>query len=128
MCTFCCTTCQKKIKEHGSLVDCEVFGLDYPMIENTTKLYDKSFLCSGYVHKEKISKQAIQTCKSKMVFRYKYDALRNAWKIHKKENKILRPYKCEVCGKWHLTTFRGVLEYNPTEEFLKAKNAQKFYD
>lgn len=50
MSTFICTVCQNRIKEHCSNVDCGYYNDTRPMIEDTTKLYDKSFLCSHFVH------------------------------------------------------------------------------
>lgn len=40
--TFICTVCQNRIKERGSNVDCGYYNDTRPMIEDTTKLYDKS--------------------------------------------------------------------------------------
>lgn len=50
MSTFICTVCQNRVKEYGSKVNCGYYNDIRPMIENTTKLYDKSFLCPHFIH------------------------------------------------------------------------------
>lgn len=62
MSTFICTVCQNRIKEHGSKVDRGYYNDTRPMIEDTTKLYDKSFLCPHFVH---VRYHNIDVCKSK---------------------------------------------------------------
>lgn len=125
---FVCTTCQNRIKEHGSLVDCFAFGNDIQMLKDTTKLYDKSFICENYKRVDKVSYKQKESCQKKKVYKYKYDALLSAKKIFESNSKLLRPYRCDNCGKWHLSTFRGTKDYNPIEEFNKYDNERKYYD
>lgn len=60
--TFICTVCQNRIKERGSKVDCGYYNDTRSMIEDTTKLYDKSFLCPHFIH---VRYKNMDTCKSK---------------------------------------------------------------
>lgn len=122
--TFICTVCQNRIKEHGSKVDCGYYNDTRPMIEDTTKLYDKSFLCSRFVH---VRYKNIDTCKSKKKYCCRYDALCAAKTIFINSSKVLRPYKCKVCKSWHLT-HECQDEYNPKQEYDKARKAHRLYD
>lgn len=122
--TFICTVCQNRIKEHGSNVDCGYYNDTRPMIEDTTKLYDKSFLCSRFVH---VRYKNIDTCKSKRKYSCRYDALCAAKTIFVNNSKVLRPYKCKICKSWHLT-HECQDGYNPKQEYDKARKAHRLYD
>lgn len=124
MSTFICTVCQNRIKERGSKVDCGYYNDTRPMIEDTTKLYDKSFLCPHFVH---VRYRNICTCKSKKKYSCKYDALCAAKTLFINSSKILRPYKCSVCKSWHLT-HECSDGYNPVEEYNKARKTNRLYD
>lgn len=125
MTTFICTVCQNRIKEYGTNVECGYYNCICPMVEDTTKLYDKSFLCKYFIHVRNKNKQ---TCKAKHRYKYKYDALKVAKdKYLENKSKRLRPYKCDQCGKWHLSSMVSP-EYNPKEEYERAKANNKLYD
>lgn len=109
-------------------MDCYYFGLDIPMIEDTTKLYDKSFLCPKYNRIKKHTEHQIKTCKSKKVFKYRYDALKFAKERYEKTGQIQRPYQCSVCHKWHNTTWLGKSIYNPIQAFQEMEEQHKYYD
>ena len=100
MSTFICTVCQNRIKERGSNVDCGYYNDTRPMIEDTTKLYDKSFLCPHFIH---VRYKNMNTCKLKKKYSCRYDALCAAKTLFVNSSKILRSYKCSVCKSWHLT-------------------------
>lgn len=123
MTTFICTVCQNRIIEHGSNVECVCYNDTRSMIEDTTKLYDKSFLCPHFIH---VNKRNEQVCKSKHVFKYKYDALKCAYDVFNKNGTMLMPYKCRVCHSYHLT-HNCSNDYNPAEEFNKFKNTGNLY-
>ncbi len=122
--TFICTVCQNRIKEHGSKVDCGYYNDTRPMIEDTTKLYDKSFLCPHFVH---VRYHNIDVCKSKKKYSSKYDALCAAKTVFINHSKVLRPYKCKMCKFWHLT-HQCNSNYNPEEEYNKARKSNRLYD
>lgn len=124
MCVFICTVCQNKIKEYGSFVECKCFSEKQPMIEDTTKLYDKSFLCKNFIH---IRFNDKKTCKNKKQFSYYFDALKQASKVALKDDKILKPYKCRECKKYHLTSsFIGY--YDPISEYKNRLKNNKLYN
>lgn len=124
MCTFICTVCQNKIKEHGSFVECKCYSGKQAMVEDTTKLYDKSFLCKNFIH---IRVHDKETCKHKKQFSHYFDALECAAKLALKRNQILKPYQCRVCKKYHLTSsFIGY--YDPVSEYQKRLKNHKLYD
>lgn len=122
--TFICTVCQNRIKEHGSSVLCGYDNITHDMIEDTTKLYDKSFLCPNFIH---VRGKNIDTCKSKKVYSCRYDALCAARKIFNSSGNILMPYKCKICKRWHLT-HNCSDGYNPQDEYAKARNEHRLYD
>lgn len=37
-----------------------------------------------------------------------FDAKRELWKSHRRK---VYPYKCEICGKWHLTSRRQRIDF-----------------
>lgn len=95
-----------------------------PMIEDTTKLYDKSFLCPHFIH---VRYHNIDVCKSKKKYSSKYDALCAAKTVFINKSKVLRPYKCKMCKFWHLT-HQCNSNYNPEEEYNKARKSNRLYD
>lgn len=123
MTTFICTVCQNRIMERGDNVECGYYNDTRSMIEDTTKLYDKSFLCPHFIH---VNKRNEQVCKSKTIFKYRYDALKCASDVFKKDGTMLMPYKCRVCHNYHLT-HNCSNDYNPVEEFNKFKNTGNLY-
>lgn len=122
--TFICTVCQNRIKEHGSNVDCGYYNDTRQMIEDTTKLYDKRFLCPHFVH---VRYHKMSVCKSKKKYSSKYDALCAAKTVFINNSKVLRPYKCKICKFWHLT-HQCNSNYNPEKEYNKARKANRLYD
>ena len=94
------------------------------MIEDTTKLYDKSFLCPHFCH---VRYHNIDVCKSKKKYSSKYDALCAAKTVFINKSKVLRPYKCKMCKFWHLT-HQCNSNYNPEEEYNKARKSNRLYD
>lgn len=122
--TFICTVYQNRIKEHGSNVDCGYYNDTRQMIEDTTKLYDKSFLCPHFCH---VRYHNIGVCKSKKKYDNRYDALCAAKMIFVNSSKTLRPYKCKMCKFWHLT-HQCNSNYNPEKEYDKARKANRLYD
>ena len=124
MCTFICTVCQNRIKEHGSKVDCKCFSNDIPMIEDTTKLYDKSFLCESFIHVRDKDKEI---CANKTTYKYYFDALKSAAKIAMNKGKVVRPYHCNICKKYHLTS-EVSQRYDPVSEYISRIKRDKLYD
>ena len=122
--TFICTVCQNRIKEHGSSVVCKCFDSEVPMIEDTTKLYDKSFLCKHFNH---VRNKEKKTCADKTLYTYYFDALKFAAKQAMIKGKILRPYHCSVCGKYHLTS-KVSEHYDPVSEYQKRLKKNQIYD
>lgn len=122
--TFICTVCQNRIKEHGSNVTCKCFDSDVPMIEDTTKFYDKSFLCKYFNHVRNRNKKA---CINKTNYKYYFDALKVAAKFAMNQGKIMRPYCCDVCKKYHLTS-KVSKYYDPVSEYQKRVKENQLYD
>lgn len=122
--TFICTVCQNRIKEHGSNVTCKCFDFDVPMIEDTTKLYDKSFLCEHFNH---VRNKEKKTCVNKTDYKYCFDALKVAAKLAMNQGKIMRPYQCNVCKKYHLTS-KVSKYYDPVSEYKKRVKENQLYN
>lgn len=102
MCVFVCTVCQNKISESCSTCNCKILGI-VEMIEDTTKLYDKSFLCEHFNHVRNKNKE---NCKKKK----RYGSLEKAQQaknaLAKYQQKYMRIYKCDICRQYHLTTVK----------------------
>lgn len=94
------------------------------MIEDTTKLYDKSFLCPHFIHVRERNKKV---CREKTSYTYRYEALKFAAKRFIKNGNVLRPYKCKICHRWHLTSECSD-GYDPQEAYLSARKKQRIYD
>lgn len=122
--TFICTVCENRIKEHASYVTCKCFSKDVPMIEDTTKLYDKSFLCKYFDH---IRNRDKKICSNKQAYKYYFDAIKAAAKLAMNKGKVMRPYRCDICNKYHLTSEVSKY-YDPVSEYKQRVRKNKIYD
>lgn len=126
---YICYSCKNKTNHpvHGAPYGkclCKTYDKFVELIEDTTKLYDKTGLCPCFSPRDNRDKIK---CGNKVVYSYRYDAVAEAYRIFNKTHRVLMPYKCRICGKWHLT-HKVVKGYSPVEEYNYRRKKLKLYD